>query len=591
MGYQIKVDGSLLYASDADESHVALNPKLTLDVNKAGSLTFTLPPGNVKHRQLQKLKNIITVDHDGERLFRGRVLEVETDMYNQQSVYCEGGKAFLLDSLIAPYTYSGTVHGLFTKLIDNHNAKVDDPKKFAVGTINVVPGDKTVEVENTCYADTMSEIESRLLGAYGGYLRERQEGTVRYLDWVKEYGSTNEQPIEFAVNLLDLKEKVSAEEVFTVLIPLGAMQIDGKGNRTEPLTVASVNGGNAYIEDADGVAMYGRIERCYTWDHVETAAELLEKGKEYLKTGVALQTLRIKAVDMHFVDPATKSIRVGDKVRILSEPNGIDIIMMCSKVTIDLENPENTEYTFGEKPRTLTDNVVNTQEEVNTVTGGGGGGGGRGNIVEQTEAILRWAAVNVEETKGRVQLVAVDINKLTGKMSSVEITLNAVTNEIKALAKKEYVDEIEERVTSAEVRIADDAVAIKANKTAVDKLTGRVDTAESTLSVQAGQISTKVSQNGVISAINQTAETITIQASKINLSGYVTASQLNSTVANIWASTITLINASTVTTETLNTTYCNTAALRFNSTTISKRSMTVSTPSGDKTIYYLGYVG
>ena len=46
-------------------------------------------------------------------------------------------------------------------------------------------------------------------------------------------------------------------------------------------------------------------------------------------------------------------------------------------------------------------------------------------------------------------------------------------------------------------------------------------------------ITTKVSKNGVISSINQTAETITIQASKINLSGYVTADSLATTNGRI----------------------------------------------------------
>ena len=46
-------------------------------------------------------------------------------------------------------------------------------------------------------------------------------------------------------------------------------------------------------------------------------------------------------------------------------------------------------------------------------------------------------------------------------------------------------------------------------------------------------ISLKVGKGEVISCINQTAETIKIQASKINLEGYVTASSLSTAIANI----------------------------------------------------------
>lgn len=584
MGYQIKVDGSLLYASDADENHIVLNPTLTLETGSAGSLTFVLPPGNVMHNGLQKLKHIITVDHDGERLFRGRVLETNTDMYKQQDVYCEGQKSFLLDSQMAPYTYSGTVHGLYNKLIDNHNAKVDASKRFTAGTIDVVPESETVEVESRFYESTNGEIESRLLGAYGGYLRERQDGTTRYLDWVKQYGAASEQPIEFAVNLLDLQEKASAKDVFTVLIPLGAVQVDEKGDYTDPLTVASVNGGLNYIEDEEAVALYGRIERSYTWDHVEDAAKLLEKGKEHLKTGVALQTLTLKAVDMHFVDPDIKSIRLGDMVHIVSNPHGIDITMMCSKIVIDLANPEKTEYTFGEEPKTLTDNVVNTQEEVSTVSGGGGG---RAGIVEETEAILRWAAVNVEQTKAQVQLVAWDVNELTGKQTMVEIRLDGIEGTINLKADKEYVDSIEERVGAAEVDInaAEAAIKLKANQTTVDKLSGRVTEAEASLVVQAGQISSKVEKNGVISSINQTAEEITIQAKRVNMSGYVTASQLSAEIATInnffsGVSEISVLKATMVN--------C-TSTMLYKGEALSLKSMTVTTPTGTATISYVGH--
>ena len=56
----------------------------------------------------------------------------------------------------------------------------------------------------------------------------------------------------------------------------------------------------------------------------------------------------------------------------------------------------------------------------------------------------------------------------------------------------------------------------------------------SSITQTASQIRSEVvGKDGVISAINQTAEQITIQASKINLSGYVTTSSLNSVDAKI----------------------------------------------------------
>jgi uncharacterized protein (DUF1778 family) len=179
--------------------------------------------------------------------------------------------------------------------------------------------------------------------------------------------------------------------------------------------------------------------------------------------------------------------------------------MVCSRIVIDLLNPENTEYTFGEKPRTLTDNVVDTDEEVDSMTGRRGGGGGRKSIEDELQEILRWAKISVDEANAQILLSAGEINNLTNRTSTAEIAIDGLNA----------------------------AVITKASIETVDALTGRVSKSEATLTVQAEQISSKVSKNGVVSAINQTAETILIQASKINLSGYVTASTLAAEIATI----------------------------------------------------------
>lgn len=66
------------------------------------------------------------------------------------------------------------------------------------------------------------------------------------------------------------------------------------------------------------------------------------------------------------------------------------------------------------------------------------------------------------------------------------------------------------------------ASQIYATKTTVDTLTGRVSTAEASIGVHSTQIAMRVEKDGVISAINQSAESVTISASKINFNGMVT---------------------------------------------------------------------
>ena len=674
MLYQIKCDGALVYSSASEEmAHIVLNPKLALDINDAGTLDFTLPPGNAMHGGLKKLKSVITMERDSQEIFRGRVLEDETDIYNQRLVYCEGQKSFLADSQIAPYTYTGTVRGLYTKLMNNHNTKADASKRFSVGIIDAVSDSETVTVENKNYASTESEIESKLLGVYGGYLRERTVGNTRYLDWVKEYGGTNSQEIRFAVNLLDLRNKVSAKDVFTVLYPLGAVQVNEEGEYTDMLTVASVNGGLEYIQNDAAVALFGRIERSHTWNHIESATELLAKGNEYLKTGIAVQTLTLKAIDMHIIDGSISAINIGDKVRIVSDPHGIDLTMVCSRIVIDPVNPENTEYTFGENPRVLSDNVADTGDDVDGMNGRGGGK----SLEEEVQDIIRWAEINVSKANAQILLsageidnlkertseaeiaidganaqitlaasrmddleqrtssaeIAIDgveadirlhaesISDLEGLMTQAEIDIDGLEAEITLRASKKSVDDLTSRVSQAEIDIdgANAAIKLKASQTTVDNLTKRVSAAEvdidganAAIKLHAGsiedleglmtqaeididglnaEITLKVSKDGVVSAINQTAEEVLIKASKINLSGYVTASQLSAEIADI-----NLNMANTVATDTLRASSAIISFLTFQDTYCTLKSgnfvTSVTFPVyQEANLYYLDWDG
>lgn len=501
--YTIHADGELLYstASEAVES-IVLSPRLTLDVEKAGSLSFTVPPGNSLHKKLKKMKTIVTVEQDNAQIFRGRVTEIETDYYNQQNIYCEGDRAFLLDTVHEPYEYSGSVSGLFSKLIANHNALVDAGKKFTVGTVTAVSSSETLESESDSYVNTSEEIQDKLLDAYGGYLKTRTVGSTHYIDWLKQPGGTSGQAITFSVNLLDLSDKISAEDVFTVLIPMGYSEIDDEGKYTDPVDISSVNGGQKYIQDDAGIALYGKIWRAHTWPNEKSPQKLKEKAQAYLKTGVALQTVSLKAIDMHFVDGYVEALQIGDKVRILSNPHGIDQTILCAKMDIDLLNPENTSYTFGTAPKALTDNTKRVEKDVNTLTGRGGGGGR--SVKKSTDGIIRWANITKNEQEAKINLNAGQLERVTDdlgitkdRLSAAEIEIDGANAQLTLAASR--MDDLEGRTTSAEIALdgANAAISLKASKTEVDELGSRVTQAEINIDGAKSQITLKANKTVV----------------------------------------------------------------------------------------------
>ena len=275
-----------------------------------------------------------------------------------------------------------------------------------------------------------------------------------------------------------MNAKADAGDVFTCLIPLGASEIGEDGEYTEPVSIASVNNGLNYIQDDAAVALYGKIWRSKTWSYIGDPAQLLARGREYLKTGIAFESITLKAIDMHFVNGNVQPIRIGDKVRIKSDPHGIDKVMVCSQIEIDLLNPENTQYTFGEKPRTLTENVVRAETEVDELTGRGGGGGGGRSVKDELKDIIRWAEIMKDEERSTIELLA-------GK-------------------KFKEIDGSESLHAVSLVLNGDD-----------------------------GLIQMAVRKNDIISCINQTAEEIQIMAEKISLDGHTTISAMRAEIADI----------------------------------------------------------
>lgn len=363
--YTIHVDGKLLYAAHlVKEGFGVFSPKITLELNKAGSLDFILPPNNERYDDIQKLKSMLTVNQNGVELFRGRVLNDEKDFYKQRSIYCEGELAFLIDSVQRPHTTKGTPESVFSQYITRHNSRVDDNKKFNVGNVTVTT-DSNIAVSNTNYASTFDEIQSQLVDVYGGYLKTRISGNDRYIDWLKESGEVCSQTIEFGRNLLDITEYISAENVFTVLIPLGAEVEDENGRSKGKLTISSVNDGKDYIDNETGISLFGRIERTVEWSEITSASRLRTLGVAYLEKNIEMAvTLTVRAVDMHILDINTDEIHIGSWVRVISIPHKLDKLFQCTKIVYDLVNPDQNEYTFGLEETTLTGQTVNSEKSI-----------------------------------------------------------------------------------------------------------------------------------------------------------------------------------------------------------------------------------
>lgn len=356
--YKIYADSTLIYDSTVEDYKIGKG-EISLEIEKAGSFVFSMYPENPYYDGIVKMKTIITVYRDDEIIFRGRALKTEDGFYNDRVVTCEGELGFLLDSIIRPYTFSGTPRALFTKFIEEHNAQVDEDKQFIVGDVTVVDNNDYIARSNINYQDPWTNIKDHLIGdTLGGYLfvTHNSEGKA-VINYYGDFPDRASQAIEFGENLKNYTKIANAEDIATVLIPLGAKLKDNDGNDTdERLTIASVNNGNDYIEDAAGIALYGRIVKSQIWEDVTLASRLLTKGTQRLNELINQNiTIDLTAIDLHLLDRSIESFHYGEYIPIVSAPHALNVVMLCKKQTINLLRPDNDSLSLGYTYATFTE--------------------------------------------------------------------------------------------------------------------------------------------------------------------------------------------------------------------------------------------
>lgn len=387
--YRVFCDNYKLYDSRLDKYKLA-EAQLDLELNKTGSFSFTIYPDHPNFNRLQKLKSIITVYQDDYLLFRGRILDTESGFYNETQVICEGELAFLLDSIIRPYgteasPWTGTPAEYLTKLITEHNAQVDGWKQFKVGTITVDDGDTSNNLNqinrlDTEYKTTWQLINEKLITPLGGYLWVRHEDDGNYIDYLADFDILSNQKIEFGKNLLDLRKKIKGEEVMSGIIPLGAKPENADGR----ITIATVNDGKDYIENAEAVAAYGKIFKTVIWDDVTDPTNLKTKAEAYLADSVNFNVaVELTAADLAGIT-GVNPFRLGRYIIVKSVHHGLDTLnsdleFLVKKLSLDILNPAANKLAVGTTYQTFTEST-------------GGAEKAQGEIIQRLETVEKHVA-------------------------------------------------------------------------------------------------------------------------------------------------------------------------------------------------------
>ena len=330
--------------------------KIVKAVNAVDSFTFTIYPDNAGYDKLKPLTTSVTVtdDNTGKNVFIGRVLKCPDSMDEQglicKTVTCEGRLGWLYDSVQPYIEYKMVgVRTVLASFISKHNAQVGDDKHISVGQVTVTAENNYTYSVN--WVSTMDAISEQLVGKFGGEIQLRDQDGKVYIDYLEHIGHGTDTKIELAVNLKTISREVDETSVITRLYPLGAKLTDSE----KRLTIGTVNSGKDYIEDSALVAKYGVISGTQTWDDVTQASILKTKATAFLKSAnKAKKQYKITAVDLSTIDVNFEQFELGCWYRVVNPLMGIDEDLRIIGITINLDNPEQSELTFGDKFETMT---------------------------------------------------------------------------------------------------------------------------------------------------------------------------------------------------------------------------------------------
>lgn len=361
----IYADGKKIYDPRIEKLQLE-EAELSQTKNKAGSITFTIPAAHT-YAQNPIIPGItrIVVKEDEEIVFKGRITKNNPNFWDDSECTAEGDLAYLNDTVVRPYEYAGSPREYFAFLIEQHNAQVEKERQFAVGRVTVADPNDYIVRSSAQYPSTWEELETKLLDSMGGFLVERWEDGVTYLDYLAEIRENNDQVAKYRENIVDIDRIQEVDSDFaTAIIPLGKKQETEEGKEARYLTIESVNNGTDYVQNNDAVSKYGLILKTVEHEDVTIPENLLRKGQEDLTEAIkSIESITVTAADLSGTGSKVESFRFMKNVKCISKRHGLDFRSPIVALNRNLLDRSDYKITVGDTQKTYTGTSVTSKRD------------------------------------------------------------------------------------------------------------------------------------------------------------------------------------------------------------------------------------
>lgn len=360
----VSSDGTVLYDQSHPGMYLLTEVGLTREVNQAGSLQFTIYPQHDYYDSIEPMVTYLSAEEDGEEIFYGRVIDVNVDHTSGiMHVECAGALSFLDDGEYKGHKEAQTMTyaAMFRACINAYNSDIgDDPKRtLSVGTISHSKSSSSRSFNIQSNTKAKSAIESFVLRMVGGFIRVRKTNNGRVVDWIEHYSEPNDSPIELQNNVLSLEDALTANDMYTVLRPIGKDWLTLSGGGTINLSQALVT-------------KYGKILKTVNFNAAETESELRSQANAYIASigkGIG-KTSTIGVADMHFFDNTVHRLTLGAVYDNIKGFEGED--MMIAAFEQNFDDPSQDTITLKNEKELATAEMIQDPSGKSAVSGGRG---------------------------------------------------------------------------------------------------------------------------------------------------------------------------------------------------------------------------
>lgn len=538
--YQLTYDSKILF-DPYMQSTAITDAKYTGKSNSVSYLDFTIAPTHPLYNTIEKDKGLVEFYSDNVLKFRGKINEIEIDDYGYKIVSCNSVLQYLNHTRIRSYstvpgdadlTAPTSVEGYFQWLIDQHNLHVKDAsERFEVGVNQGSALDKNDYIlrSNDGYPTTLDEINDKVLDNLGGYLFVEYKDDRNILNLYADVHSTNSQIIDFGSNILSISYKENDDELYTVVIPRGGTPEKKEGDTKDPKPINIKNlPDNTFDTDSDIVKSgdcvyslsatkrYGYREYYYSNNDILDPSNLLKAAVLQLRLQMSPKvTIETKAIDLSIAYPGYEQLNIGDACRVRSARHNLDDYFMLSEMELDLNDPSQTTYTFGDEYvslvgrqsnylKQINSSIDRNYEDVNTAMSYGKAAAKLADTANKTADAANNTAVKANDKAQKATEDAFNANTTANKAQTTANTANTTANEAQTTANAANSTAYKAQATATEAKTNADsankaAEELKKKTEEIDKQVQNVKS-EMDTAVEAAQTSANKAQSAADAA-------------------------------------------------------------------------------------------